>query len=132
MPETKMMRADPPSHAEVEPAMATASTTASAVSTQRAPTPVAVILSTACSTPCRTLTSCCGTASSNANVALQDFDLLLRHRQQQCQRGAQIDQAGQNAAPQHALRHAAAGIANLVAHHRAEFQAHESEADHSE
>jgi hypothetical protein len=52
MPETKRMRADPPSHAEVAPAMATASTRASAGSIQRAPTPMAVILSTACNTPC--------------------------------------------------------------------------------
>ncbi len=71
MPETKMMRAQPLSHADVEPAIATPSTMARAVRIQRPPTPVAVILSTACSTPCTTLTSCRGTESSNASVALR-------------------------------------------------------------
>ena len=64
--------------------------------------------------------------------ALQHADVLLANRDQQRQRGPDIQRAGEHSAPGHGNRQIFRGIFNFIAHHGGQFQADQPEADYAE
>ena len=63
---------------------------------------------------------------------LQHTDVVLADSDQQRQGGADVEQAGKHAAPRNRARQSTRRIANLIAHHRSQFQSDQAKANHAE
>ena len=70
-------------------------------------------------------------AAHGLHDALQHADLVLAHRNQQGERRADVQQAGEHSAPGHRTRQGALRVLDFVAHDRGQFQTHQSKTNYA-